>query len=153
MRSAKSRAPRLIALLIDLPDPARAALAERWRISDGAHRRGWGAASGAGSTRELYAAMVDPERLAARVAGLEPACRDVLRGLASEPAGLDDLLGRVALGSETVERCLSALGGLGLVVRVEPNRRARLAVAPFGSALLAVPREVAAALRLVGVTR
>src|SRR5206468_12987706 len=59
MRSGKGVPPRLIGLLIDLPDAARAALAERWGCA------GAGPGQSAAATRELYAAMVDPERLAA----------------------------------------------------------------------------------------
>ncbi|HEY3083547.1 MAG TPA: hypothetical protein VGM69_26940 [Chloroflexota bacterium] len=174
MRAGRSRPPpRLIALLIDLPDGARMALAERWKASQpvrgladqgtpgsaegagGQERRPAGPWPGplGGATRELYAAMVDPTRLNARLAAIEPACRDVLRGLVAESASLDELLGRVALGRETVERCLGVLGGLCLVVRVESSGRPRPAAAPFGSTRLVVPREIAAALRLAGVTR
>jgi hypothetical protein len=144
MRSGGAAAPRLIALLIDLPDGARAELAARW---------GCRGAPTAGLARELYEAMVDPVRLGACVAELEPSCRTVLRGLSAEPTDLEELLGRVALGRDTVERCLGALGSLGLVVRVGTSGRPAPAAAPFGAARLAVPREVGAALRGAGVTR
>jgi hypothetical protein len=155
MGSRKGRPPpRLIGLLIDLPDGPRAALAAGWLAGQDATASGGdGAVGPVGLTRELYAAMVDPTRLGARVAGLDSACRDALRALASEPGSFDELLGRVALGRETLEGCLAVLGRLGLVVRVEPSGRPRPAAAPFGSAFLAVPREVASALRLAGVAR
>jgi hypothetical protein len=192
--ASKHPAPRLIALLIDLPDAARSALAAEWvagggtvpPVEDHADHRGARAAPGSsipvggestgtvrrtqetaatlakapmgrsrstplsatGSTRELLQAMTDPGRLQARLAALEPGCRDVLRSLGDEPANLDELLGRVALGRPTVERCLVELGRLGLVVRLEPSGRPRPAAAPFDRARLVVPREVAVALGL-----
>ena len=125
-------APRLIGVLIDLPQPALTSLAERW---------------GAAATRkELYEAMRSGTSLAARVAGLTPAAQQLLRALAAEPLRLDDLLARVALGRESAERGLLELGELGLVVRVGAGGRGQPLVGGVGRERLAVPREIAAAL-------
>jgi hypothetical protein len=149
MGQAGSRPPRLIALLIDLPDRQRAALAAAWGVGGDGAAGTVGDRSGA-LAPALYGAMVDPARLGARVAGLDPGCRDVLRALGNRATGLDDLLGRVALGGETVERCLGQLGQLCLVVRLDARGRPRPAAPPFGGAELVVPREVAASLRGLG---
>ena len=127
------KAPRLIGVLIDLPAPALSGLASAWGCP--------------ATPREVYEAIASPARLAAAVDGLPDASRQVLRALATEPLRLDDLLARVALGPESAERSLLELGALGLVVRVGAGGRAQPLFGSVGREWLAVPREVAAALR------
>lgn len=128
-----TRSPRLIPLLMDLPEPDRLELASRWGCPPAAAR--------------IYDAMTDPARLAERLPALGQGCPEVLRAVADEPTTLVELLGRVALGRETVERCLAQLGELGLVVRVGPGGRPQPVRSPVGSARLAVPRELTGLVR------
>jgi hypothetical protein len=127
------KAPRLIGVLIDLPAPALAALASAWRCE--------------ATPRALYETMTSGPRLAKAVDALPDASRQLLRALADEPLRLDDLLARVAVGRETAERSLVELGELGLAARVGAGGRAQPLLGSVGRERLAVPREVAAALR------
>jgi hypothetical protein len=126
-------APRLIGVLIDLPASALSAVASAWGCE--------------ANPRAVYEAMIEPARLAAVVAALPSAAQQLLRALGSESLRVEDLLARVAIGRETAERSLLELGALALVVRVGAGGRAQPLFGSVGRERLAVPREVAAALR------
>src|SRR5215831_5543742 len=129
-----NEAPRLMALLLDLPSGDRRQLAERWGAQEDA--------------ASLYRAMTEPPSLSARLTTLPPGARAALAVLRREPASADDLLARLPLSEARLAVGLAALARLGLALRAPgPGARApRLALDASPRERLYVPVDLAAAL-------
>lgn len=137
MGQRSRRLPRLMAFLLDLPLPARQALASRWGTE--------------ASTPDLYRAMTDPASLSTHLAELTPSAHAALTRLTTSSSSAADLLSGLPVSAATLGADLTALVELGLVLAApEPSAAPAPPRQPHPDGLFAatlyVPTDVAAAL-------